>query len=147
MAEEKKKISAKEFLENIFEASQEALEADQDALKQSLREDGIDPEVLVKKAINFIKEFERKQRLAFAKQIRERVLSLIRKYTSPQNILKKENFISELQRILPLPEEKAFVKAYFSKLESTDERDLVGLINDIEILKLLDQMENNDMNE
>ena len=147
MAEEKKKLSAKEFLENIFEAGQEALEEDQDALRQSLKENGIDPEMLIKKGLSLIKELERKQRLAHAKQRRDNVLSLIKKYTNPQSIIKKENFILELERILPLPEEKAFVKAYFSKLESTDERDLAGLINDIEILKLLDQIEKNDTND
>ena len=136
-----KDLSAKEILENILDAFDEAAYESVDAAKESLVEAGYNPEEEIAKGMDLIKRLQGRSKLLIAedesKKMVEKVKEKIEEF--------KRNFAGDPKEKLSqlISERGGFA---FRKIEAIDKEDALEMLSEaelLEFLKSLDDLMNN----
>ena len=132
--------SDREFLDRLYEAFDEATSQDDQTLRASLVEEGIDPDALVRRGLQLVQALSRQQSLAVARVRLDRVREVARALARST-----ESIGGDLRRAVAaaLAGEagEAVAQTYFRKLESVEAEDLQSLVDDAKILELLDKLD------
>jgi hypothetical protein len=128
---------SKEFLRSLVEAITDSAERDPEALREALREEGINHDELLREGLQLVHRLQRQQRFTLAKERREKMRKLVKEVTSQAYEGTKEDVLTSLRELFAGQEGSPAVQTYFHKLESLPERDLREMISEAEILKLL----------
>ena len=131
-----KDLKAKEILENIFDAFDEASCESIEAAKETLIDAGFDPDEELDKGMQLIKKLQGKARLLVAEQEAKKIM------------IKAKEKIEEFKRVFTgEPKEKLSQliaesgSFAFRKIESIDENDALEMLSEAEALKFLESID------
>ncbi len=132
----------KQRLLNLLDALAHDACVDAESAEKDLRDAGLDPDEIKKQGVRFVQGLQKELRLRNAKvkrQQKERALSELRERTAERlrayGGQAKDILLKRLR--LHQPE----FNLNFRKLEALDPEDLVEILDEIELLKLLSEME------
>lgn len=134
MAKKKRQLSLNEYLQNMIDVISESIEEDPQLLKEALKEEGINHEQLVNEGLQLIHKLEREQRLAQAKERREKFLKFFRSIQSMPDTRTRQELLEALRS--DFGEELAVLH---HKLESIEDEDLRKIIEEAKRLKLFEE--------
>jgi hypothetical protein len=137
---EKMPDSDREFLDRLFEAFGEAASQDDHLLRASLHDEGIDPDDVVRRGLQMIRNLSRQQRLLAARAQFERVRDVVRGLGGAARVFSGD-VRTALAEALAGPGRTTAIQAYFRKLESVEPEDLMSLVDDAKILEFLEHLE------
>ena len=137
---EERSIPDRSFLDRLFEAFSEAASQNDDSLRESLVDDGIDPDQVTRRGLQLVRDLSRQQRLIVARTR----LDLIRQAID-LSAKRSDSITGDIRRAIVSAlaggQEGLSVQAYFHKLESVEQEDLQSLVDDTMILDLLDKLD------
>ncbi|OFV79814.1 MAG: hypothetical protein A2W26_11580 [Acidobacteria bacterium RBG_16_64_8] len=140
MPMERPPASDREFLDRLYEAFGEATSQNEQVLRESLSDEGIDPDDLVRRGLHLVRELSRQQRLVAARTRLDRVREVVKGVARSG-----ERFTGDVRRAIASAlageGEGALAQAYFRKLESVEPEDLQSLVDDAKILELLERID------
>lgn len=128
------------FLDSLYDSLHEASCENEAELRQSLKEQGFDPDQLVSEGLAIVKQMLGRQKLLQAnvryKRFAQAVAELTSKATSAPRRIREQ-----LAEALTGSSDTAVVQAYFRKLQKISDDDLVTLKDDADILALWEKLE------
>lgn len=134
----KKPLSDREFLEHLIEVFTEVSGRDDEALDRALKEEGFDPDQLVSEGLALVRLLSRDQRLARARAKWDLVLARIREAAVEKTMSGRQLKEKITQIFIGRGFGQEAVQAFFHKLESVEEEDLQGILEDAQILDILE---------
>lgn len=136
----KKPLPDREFLEHLIEVFTEVSGRDDEALDRALKEEGFDPDQLVREGRDLVRSLSRDQRLARARAKRESLLARIRQAVVEKTMSAQQLKGEIAQLLMGRGLEQESVQAFFHKFESVEQEDLQGLLEDEQILSILEEL-------
>lgn len=138
--------TASQFLDRLTELLASLPDRSLEELKEDLRAQGIDPERVVERVERLVLSKLNEYRLRWQEQARRErraILERLPDFTAklPATRPELERTLAEIISRLWGPGAEAYAQAYFRKLDQVTENDLRSLLEDLERLKLLEGLE------
>jgi hypothetical protein len=140
----KKDNKTKDFLECLVDFLSDPDGLTDEELSVELKQQGIDVAQLEERVTQIVEEGLAERRLAWQKQARAKLVEIERILHSNQIVKEPFDFKEKIKQILKGSYGKqalSYAEAYFRKKETLTEKDLEGLVEDLEHLNLLEKIE------
>jgi len=133
----------KSFTECFSDFISEPDDLTQEELLAELREEGIDFAQMEKRVVGIVGKGMAERRLSWQRKVKERREEIEKILESKGPVKVAQDLMTKIKEILKSSYGQgaiSYAEAYFRKKESLSEKDLEGLIEDLEHLNLLEEM-------
>jgi hypothetical protein len=139
MKDDLKRMPASDFVDSLLQLIYEAVAVDAEARKEALEDFGVDASKIKERVRRRITALNRQHRLEQAHVLRERLIAVVSAYKQNTVDSPKEFLVSKLKELFGPSSNAPAFSSFFHKLESLNEDDIRGMIDETEILKILRQ--------
>jgi hypothetical protein len=137
MKDNLKRMPASDFVDSLLQLIYEAVAVDAEARKEALDDFGVDASRIKERVLKRINALNRQHRLEQARALREKLIAVISEYKQNTVDNPKEFLVSKLKELFGAGPNAPAFSSFFHKLESLDDSDIRGMIDETEILKIL----------
>jgi hypothetical protein len=137
MKDNLKRMPASDFVDSLLQLIYEAAAVDAEARSEALEDFGVDASRIKERVLKRINALNRQHRLEEARALREKLIAVISEYKQNTVDNPREFLVSKLKELFGGGPNAPAFSSFFHKLESLDDSDIRGMIDETEILKIL----------